>query len=515
MKKLTLIALLLLGVTVMKSQTDFDGVKKFAPNNFRPILENNEIKGYFVFNFLDKENKKEYLYGLTILDNNMKQTHYVEVVKSKNDFLVESSFNGERFCFAFMNAKEKTIEYQLFDKQLKAAGKYMITELSSNELAANIPADDSQSGGGGNLLAVTGKGFVRFGYEREKGTRMVMEMFDNTGKKVWDTNSGAAKEKKSYEGLVALFANEDYIVSALSVRPKLMSQKDMELFTTITSAADGKEIARISNKNFKFDLVTSDVTFDKATGVFTFAGEYYDFEDDKKPKGFALAKVDVKGNLKKEVYSSWVDDISKVAPVSEKGKMDGNRSIFIHKVITTADGKTFVVGEQFKKAVSALGVASTVLGGGRGGTSAIKAEIYDMIVFEYDNSLKLTSLHVFEKNKSNFLLPSGMGMQSNRVLGYFIKMYGGFDYAYQISGSDKKLFNVAYVDYDKDKEEGSSYTIGNIAYTKDAQLAIDKIKLKTKPTNFYVFPAKPGYTAIFEYYKKQKKLTARMEKLNF
>jgi uncharacterized Zn finger protein len=188
---------------------------------------------------------------------------------------------------------------------------------------------------------------------------------------------------------------------------------------------------------------------------------------------------------------------------------------FVHKIVKTADGKTFVIGEQYRKAVSGLGVASAVLMGSRSNTSVMKIEIHDMLVFEFDSKMKLKDITIFEKEKTNVQLPSGYGTVDANLLGNIMKIYGQFDYSYTSISADKKTFNSAYINYDRDKEAGSSYTIGDIAYTKDQKLTIDKIKLTSKPTFFYVREAKPGYVAIFEYFRKEKKAILRLEKLNF
>ncbi|HXC04876.1 MAG TPA: DUF6770 family protein, partial [Bacteroidia bacterium] len=185
-----------------------------------------------------------------------------------------------------------------------------------------------------------------------------------------------------------------------------------------------------------------------------------------------------------------------------------------HKVIQTADGKLFAVGEQYRKAVSGVGVAAGVLMGGHSNVALMKIDLHDMLTFEFNKSLQITDVYVFEKKKTAIELPRGIGMNDANKLGYLIKLYHWFDYAFTSVSSDRKTFYCSYVNYEKDKEEGSEYTIGNISYTKDQKLVNDKIKLKSNPTTFFVLPGKPGYVAIFEYFRKQKKATIRLEKLN-
>jgi hypothetical protein len=160
-----------------------------------------------------------------------------------------------------------------------------------------------------------------------------------------------------------------------------------------------------------------------------------------------------------------------------------------------------------------MGVAMNVLSS-NSNMSVMKIEMHDMIAFEYDANMKFKDLTIFEKEKTNVPLQKGFGMIDANVLGYYMKQYGYFDYSYLTTTADKKCFNCAYVNYDKDKEAGSSFTIGNIAYNKEQKLICDKVKLTTKPTMFNVIEARPGYVTIFEYFRKEKKATIRIEKLN-
>ena len=76
------------------------------------------------------------------------------------------------------------------------------------------------------------------------------------------------------------------------------------------------------------------------------------------------------------------------------------------------------------------------------------------------------------------------------------------------------FFNSVYLNYDKGVSEGSKYTIGNITLTKEKTLANPKVNLKTKPTSFIALPAKPGYIAVFEYFRKKKSASMHLEKLD-
>jgi hypothetical protein len=521
MKKAILSALLVLSFGFLKSQEVFDitGVKRISANDLRAIIENNEVKGYYAFYALDKASGSEYLYNLAILDNKLKVKYSIELKRPKKIRLMESSYNGGHFCFSFADFKKKTIEYLVLDNTGKQTGSYII-KCSKSEMslyARYMQSDDDGYSGG--LTAIKGKGFIRYGYDKEKGIRIEIEMIDNMGKKVWTANSGVTS-KKSYESANPFYADENILITAIASREKVLSSKGIKNAIVFFNANDGKEKFRLPVVTDKYQISAGGAAFDQDTKTYFVFGQYYGLEDNvfkDDSKGMYIQEIDQSGKIIRENYSTWAGDVNNLLLKKvNKDKYENNMKVFIHKIVRTADGKTFAIGEQYRKAVSALGVASAVLSRGQGGASIMKIELYDMLVFEFDNAFKIKDVNVFEKEKTGVELPRGMGMVDANYLGYMLKLYGWFDYEYTAVTADRKQFNSAYVNYDKHikKSEGSKYVIGNISYTKDKKLVIDRINLKTKPTAFWVLQAKPGYIAIFEYYKKEKKASIRLEKLN-
>jgi ACT domain-containing protein len=523
MKKFLFVSALVLAATFAQSQTaDFSSIKSVYLQGLNAIIENNEVKGYSAFYFLDKADKKESVYEIRILDNNLKETHSVKMTLPKQLELLENSFNGERFCYSFINPKEKSIKYMLLDKTGQKVGAYTVSELSSSEMATIEQSRESESNAySGGMVAVPGLGFVRYGWEKKKGYHIELEMFDNAGKKLWRADSKVPADEKSYESAYPFYANSQLVVSLMTTRPKALSMADYEMFLTFHKVSTGKEAFRIGmkssdKKNNKLHAPIG-VSYDEASSQFYIYGEYY-MPGQKmmkdKSTGLYFQVVDTTGKIVSDNYSSWTGDIAKKISMNDKGKFENNTNVTIHKMIRTTDGKIFAIGEQFKKAASALGIASQVLSRGQSGSSVAKIEIFNMMVFEYSKDFSLTKVHVFEKDKTNVELPRGMGMLGPNSLAYMMKMFGWFDYEFTTTSPDKATFTSAYVNYDKDKEQGNNYAVGGIAYTKDAALVSDKIRLTDKPTWFRVLPAKPGYVSIFEYYKKEKKISARLEKLN-
>lgn len=510
-------ALAAISLNTMGQSYDITGIKSVRPNSINPITENQELKGYYSMISLDKASKKERNYSLAILDNNLKQLYSVDMVKSDRLAMLESSYNGSGFCFSFYNTRERALEYDFLDKTGKSIGTYSL-EISKTEayLYTSMLKSDEDTYQG-TLVGVKGKGFIRFGYEKEDGWRISMEMLDNSGKKKWSADSKATS-KKSYEGISPLFTDDKVCIALLSTREKMLSAKGTKMSVIFLNTDNGKEYFRLEDKTNGYQLSALGASFNQASQTYFVYGQFFNADDNivkDDSRGFYIQEVDLTGKIITEGYTKWEEEIYSTIVRKAKGDIKGNMKMMVHNVTRTADGKVFAIAEQYRKAVSALGVASKVLNGGSGGgASAMKIETHDMVCLEFDSKLKFKDATIFEKNKTNITLPEGWGTMDANKLGYMIKLYGWFDYAFTVTSSDKKTFNSAYVDYDKDKEAGSSYTIGNIIYSKDQKIAFDKIQLTTKPTSFYVFEAKPGYIAIVEYFRKQKKVTLRLEKLN-
>ena len=98
-------------------------------------------------------------------------------------------------------------------------------------------------------------------------------------------------------------------------------------------------------------------------------------------------------------------------------------------------------------------------------------------------------------------------------MGVYLHYLNCYDYTFTQMNKDKSKFSIGYVDYEKGKADKGWY-FGTINYS-DSKLTTDKVKFSSKATWHRVYPGKPGYVMIMEYFRKEKKLDFRMEKVNF
>lgn len=184
---------------------------------------------------------------------------------------------------------------------------------------------------------------------------------------------------------------------------------------------------------------------------------------------------------------------------------------FTHKIAKTADGKTYIITEQYKRSVSAMGVASLDLGGG---TSVPKGIVRNMLVFVINPDLSLAEVKQFEKDRSTVALLPGSEIYGPGITVFMMKSMGDFDYQFLSNSSNGKTFNAVYINYDKEKQKKTKKVVGNIVRSEDGKLSIDKIDVTGKATSSFIYPAKPGYIMMVDFLKKEKQLGLKLIKVN-
>lgn len=545
-----LIALLVSVTSVTAQKNEFNNVKYFSMQNLRPIIENSSVKGYYVYTYskkVKKKKEKEVEYNLTLLDNELNVTNTIKITRPRAYRLLESSYNGKAFCFLYMDTKKKTLEYLILDDSGNDLGKYKVNKVSFTELnyIASMTAtnEDTYSGG---ITAVSDTGFVRYGWEREKGkgkgkrgktSRASIEMFDNNGTKLWEGHS-AEKGDVFYESMVPFYSDSKAIVSFVQVKEK-MFKGAMKSYLIWHNALTG-EVMFVMDTNGKTNhptttekvkpkgkekqgktntLLPLTVTYDATTDEYYVCGEYYKFGDNMlkvKSQGFFMNSISSDGELKQEGYTSWEKDIKKYLPKKDDAY---ERNITIHKVVRTADGKIFAIGEQFKKKFNGWAIPMYMLEQlssqlpvhFESNTGLAKLVIYDMVILEFDKELKLNEVHTFKKDRKNVPLPKGTGIYGPTLLGNYVKAMGGFDYEFTSVSDDQKTFSTGYVNFTKKRRDGRGYKAGSINYTSSQVFAEDRVPFAKKAMYFKAMPAKPGQVTMVEYFRKGKRVELHTE----
>jgi hypothetical protein len=506
-------ALILVACCANAQKLTIENVQKVSLRNSDAIREGSEVKGYYFFYVSDKIDKKTNEYTLQITDNNLKKLKDVKFQDSKHVRILESSFNGTDLIFLLYNDDDRTFEYQVYGADGKKKNSYtrQLTKKEEHFLETTYlrMEDDEQTYKG--LYPVEGKGFISNMPSREdKDYTFQVDYFATDKNKKWTytPTEGGKKFVGDYLGCY----NGVVLLQVLRYGGAFDQKPDS--YMVGLSLETGKKIfEKPTDSKFRFYPASMSLINGGKAYVF---GEYFDPNDNimkDKSKGFAFWGIDEKGAVTSEKYVSWDLDMSKYLDVTSKGKIADFGFMYLHNMVQTSDGKIFAVGEGFKKVASGLGIASKILTQGRGGVSAVKIKVTDMILLGFDSEFKVESAKIYEKNSNNVELPNGYEFVSTPLMGKMIKYYSGdFDYTYTQVNNSSSSFTVCYSDYVRGKDYKGG-TFNSISYN-EGKITMDKINTKSDASRSTVMPGKQGQVMIMEYYKKDKRLDMRFEKLN-
>lgn len=520
---LTSICLFFLSIAASAQIFTKNDVLRMQLKNSGVVMSNNEVKGYYLFYTQDKKSAKLNNYQLTVLDENMREINSITITRPTTYNLIEGAFNGSGFCFLFYDLRTKSTELLAYDRTLKQTGS-SVKKLTNKFLLASFNAialGTSQTQD--YIIPVESKGFLYYSLKEGKKQHYEIEFLDNNLKRIWhDHAAETAKIETAYEA----FQDKNYVGSMI-VRKESNSSRNLEYDLLVQNIQDGSRVFRVPVVSNEYTVSVTNVAFDSVKQNFVVFGEYFG-KNDRELKdtglGFITLLYDLQGKVVYQKINSWANEISKAAPFTEKGKFEGlNANVLFHQTIRTADGQIFLIGEQYKKAVSGAGVALNILGAVAGAAtgayrapaSSIQLNIYNMIVFQFNPDYSINKVHLFEKSKNVVMLPAGYGTVSPKLLSYYAKAIGGFDFVFAQQSQDNNTFIVNYINYDRNSQAKSKNVLGSIVYTPEKTFVVDKIDLPRRSADYYVTKAKNGYVAITEYFRKEKKIESRLEKINY
>jgi hypothetical protein len=517
--KRTLLAglLALSAAAAVHAQTQtLDNISRVSRSAISPIYAGNEVKGYILYAKADKADRKNDNYRLDFYDQDLNKVSNITLQKpSGNYFLMSNSFNGSAFGLYFYNNRDKTLEIETYDTSLKKLGSKVIDEVSRADAMLVQQALQMGAIGGNpfnklNLFAVPGFGFVRNSYEGlMKGYRL--QMYDDKLNSKWQLNSDP--KSKYYEAINLTEAADKYLLATAMRRDGMMSKK-VESFMVAFDAATGKKMLELPVESSKTEqLSLNSFTFDPVKREFVAVGEFYKLDDKpfvNKSQGFYIKRFSEDGKPVFAKNYGWQNEVQAALPAEARQSVEDGFVNYTQSIVRGANGKTYIVAEQYKIVANGAGIALSMLGGG----SVSKGHIANMLVFELDPSYKLTQIKFYPKDQSTAVPPPGGGLMGAGLMGQYFKASGQFDYQFMQKNDANSQFNVVYINYDKEKGEQTKKIIGNVAFGDNGQFKLDKIDGTSNATLSFLYPAKPGYLMMVDYLKKENKLGMKLVKVN-
>lgn len=501
-----------------QEKLSFDKVYSVTLRNSGSIIENEEIKGYYFFYQSDKIDKKTNEYTLQILDANLAKLKDIKFQDSKKIALMESSYNGNSLVFMFFDEDQNMIDYCLYDLTGKKTYSYSkILDKRSESYFKNVPRlGNDEEAENQSVYDIENKGFLSIIPLREgKNYTYEVNFYASDKRRSWNFNP---IEDGKYAQAQYLGANDSIALIEVLSKAKLMS-KEMESTLVGINLHNGRKAFEMVTQERGKKMYPMNISTTAGNNGYTVMGPYFESDDrvlQDKSEGLAVWTMTNSGKIVSSKYITWAGDVSKYLKMDHKGRLQDIGYVYFHNLFQTDDGKIFAIGEGYKKSASALGIATTVLGamagGYGGGASVAKMKVTDMVVLQLNNQYALENATVYDKYNNNVELPSGYDFINPHTLALLLKTNGSFDYTFTQMGKNKGSFISGYTDYEKGKEY-KGLTFNAISYY-DGKVTTDKINLKTNASRLRVLPAKPGSVLLLEYYKKDKRLDLRMEKVN-
>ncbi len=498
---------LFLYTPVLAQDQSWSEVMEIDLKNLGPIYDNEEVKGYYMFYEVEKENRKTKKYLLQFLDNNLNVMAKEYITGSNHLSLIEGDFNGKNILLTFMDSKEKLYIYRQYNTS---------AELVSKTTKDYDPKLAGYASIGTGARPVPNQGFINVEMVKNKKWGYEINFISNEkGAKGWTYKSDV--KSKAIESASIIGVNEELLLVLVSKMPKMMS-KEVNTFLLGIDAKTGKKRFLNSMEDTKYNTEFTTMYADKESGELTLMGSYYNKSDrtsSDKSKGLCIYTMGTDGEIISKKYLGWTKEIKKILPVNKKGKLTDMGYMYFQNIFKTNDGRLFAVAEQYRKSVDALGVTANIVSGLLSNVTSdmsnTNVKIEDIMVLEFSADHDLTDVAVFEKNKSTQSIPAGGTFTNMHALGHLTKMYGGFDYVFTQQHRDTDVFSFVFNDYDR---KSKNWDLKSVTYT-DGAYSTDQIALTSSKSDFILLQGKKGHVMLAEYDSKAKKLDMRLEKINF
>ncbi|MFT5725132.1 MAG: hypothetical protein ACI9JN_002255 [Bacteroidia bacterium] len=515
--KATITTLCISLVTLVQAQNySFTDVAKGGLKNSGTIVEGNVIKGYFYFYFSEKISRKNNAYEIVILNENLEEKSTAKIVEPKTTYMMEAAYNEKNILFKFYDTKSKMVSYRTMDpagnlsaKETREANKHEISGYVNS-----ISTDQENT----NVQAISEKLFIDVHNYKDKQYKYSIQGLTNSGEIDW---TYTPTNKMKIEMGEYLGNSDDQIWIQVSQSKGIMSRD--YTFDLAGISTTGEEDFRIPLQTSRYNLLAHNATYKKEEDEIVILGEYYDIKDKSMKsdsKGVFIKVINSDGSEVSEDFISWSRDIGGMLSPVEKKDL-GKYYVYFHKIIQTADGKILAIGEQYRKQVSAGGLALQMLAASSGNVStdagSMEIKLGKMIVIEIGADYTLSAVDIHDKKETRVNLPQGYGMVSQHLLAKVLKAEGLFNYSFTQNNDDNSLVTFSYVDVEKVKGKMRKQAVAHfISYVQgEEEYTADKLLLTTEASSIWFMPAKPGYVLIIEFFKKEKTMELRLEPINY
>jgi len=310
-----LVCSLLISNFLFAQKVILDGVEKASLRGSGPIIQNDEVAGYyFLYGLKRKKGKRPYF--LEIYDQDLNKTATRDFLGKTSLYVDQGTFDGENIMFQFYNRATDELSYTTYNQQaelLNVVEREAFGYGNIANTAVEVTARPS------TLFAVPQGGFIT--YTREPGIRKPgykIEYFKSNGQVGWQR---ASDYKSKYNELAGLLTLNDRVVVNLIGRSTRPNNRNLNYFLSGLDIQTGAELFEVEVKNDEYSITILNGEIDEESGEILLFGEYYPLNVNqfKTPSlGLFTARIDASGEMSQEKYISWSEDVSKFLPVDRR-----------------------------------------------------------------------------------------------------------------------------------------------------------------------------------------------------
>lgn len=505
--------ILLMLTSASAQEMSINNVRRFRLRNNGAIVENNVLKGYYYFFMKEHDDAKTNIYTVGLYDDNLNKALTFDIKKPRAVRLLEVVYNTNSFMLIFYNNRQ--VEYETYDNTGKATGSTIVEKVSVYEADRINQALMNEEVDNITTFPIGNTGFVRSNWERKKKQGFDVEAMDNNAKRLWIYKSNPESDLLEFGDIMEVTSR--YVAVSVLKKNNIFA-KAYDTYFLLLDAKTGKKLFEMPMKDKnEGELSLLNCFTDEDNGQVTMVGEYYKPGDEvlkDKSLGLFIKIVDEAGKEIKYQKYGWAKEVVKLRKSTGDDEKD-KTSLCFQRLFKSNNGHLYAVAEEYRKTVSGLGVAANILNGGNGsGTSNFQITITDMVLIEFDETMKMIAYTQIPKKKTRCQLPEGAGWYSPPYLAAMVKSYGAFDYCFTSANKTDDQYHVVYTDFDREKSDGSraDKMIGVIT-VKDAKTGTTRIPIDTDATYYGINPAKSGYLMVTEYFRKKKMLSSHLEKI--
>ena len=461
------------------------------------ILENGNLRGYYVYMAVDKEYGKQQNYHIELYDENFSQLNTIKYKAGVKIGILGCAYSSDELCFMFLNSEAKSFDYKIFDIEGKLVSEHA-SQMSNKDFKKYMKFVTSE-----RITSVEGGGFLSTSTVTDKAkVSFKVNKFVKGQKKPIEYKFQA--DKKFNLPSILGVTNNTIVMSVRSSKAQLgpakyhligLNKDNMKLKFHLDSDQDGENLfvpySLIENPDYN---------------TIKLSGTYFNVNGNtnKHSKGLAMWELDSSGLLLSEKYNSWSTDFNNTLSFNSNGKVKKLGFLKIHETFSTRDGKTFAVAEGYRKRFNGWGLLTCTLL--IWPSFLTKYQTTDLVLFELSKDFKVTKANVFNKQVNSW---AAYGMTTAGIHSIANKIPYMFGYRYAQMNEERDAFMFTYNEnhFRLSAFNKKPYSFNTVKF-ENGKLTTDKLIPKKQAwfsTSNYYMPSQFGKIANYTYNYETKK----------